>query len=192
MENQPRVRRPASSLYLMLIGLGLILTGAAAILLLGRPASASNTSSEILTIPAEVSYAAPELSLKDLKGNPASLADLRGQVVLVNLWATWCPPCKEEMPTLQAYYERHKDQGFVIVAINDGDPQQDVSKFVNDYRLTFPVWLDPTYIATDQAFKTSNLPSSFVIDREGVVRLRWVGGITETPLETYVTPLIEE
>ncbi len=192
MENQPRMRRPSSSLYLMLIGLGLMLAGAAAILLLARPVSGSNASSEILTIPAEVNYAAPELSLKDVQGTSSSLADLRGQVVLVNLWATWCPPCKEEMPTLQAYYEKHKDQNFVIVAINDGDPQQDVVKFVQDYRLTFPVWLDPTYDATDRAFNTSNLPSSFVIDREGVVRLRWVGGITATSLETYVTPLIAE
>ena len=192
MENQQRVHRPTSSLYLALIGLGLILAGAAAILLLSRPAQGPQLNTDLLTIPAEVNYAAPELSLKDVLGNLASLAGLRGQVVLVNLWATWCPPCKEEMPALQGYFEKHQDQGFVIVAINDGDPRPDVVQFVEDYHLTFPVWLDPTYIATERAFNTSNLPSSFVIDREGIVRLRWVGGITASTLESYVTPIITE
>jgi peroxiredoxin len=96
------------------------------------------------------------------------------------------------MPDLQAFYEKHKDKGFVIIAINDGDPEPDVLQFVSDYRLTFPVWLDPTYIATEKAFKTLNLPSSFVIDRQGTVRLRWVGGISRRMLDNHVTPLILE
>jgi hypothetical protein len=96
------------------------------------------------------------------------------------------------MPTLQSYYDSHKDKGFVIVAINDGDPTPDVIQFVQDYRLTFPVWLDPTYIATERAFHSPNLPSSFIIDRECTVRLRWVGEISGTALENYVTPIITE
>ena len=79
------------------------------------------------------------------------------------------------MPTLQAYHDKYADKGFTIIAINDGDPTPDVSQFVKEYQLSFPVWLDPTYIATEQAFKTLNLPSSFVIDRNGTVRL-YVGG----------------
>ena len=85
-----------------------------------------------------------------------------------------------------------QDQGFVVIAINDGDPTPDVLQFVKDYRLTFPVWLDPTYIATEQAFKTRNLPSSFVIDRTGTIRLQWVGGISRKMLDQYVSPLIME
>ena len=80
----------------------------------------------------------------------------------------------------------------MIVAINDGDPKGDVLQFVDDYRLTFPVWLDPKYIATEQAFKTLNLPSSFVIDRDGTIQLQWVGGITLRNLEKHVSPLILE
>lgn len=145
---------------------------------------------DLSAVPAQVNYAAPELSLTDLQGTSHSLADYRGQVVLVNLWATWCPPCKEEMPILEAYYNKYVDQGFKIIAINDGDPRTDVQQFVQDYQLTFPVWLDPTYIATEQAFKTLNLPSSYVIDREGTVRLMWVGGVNRKTLDQHVTPLI--
>jgi peroxiredoxin len=96
------------------------------------------------------------------------------------------------MPALQSFYDKYQDQGFVVIAINDGDPTQDVLQFVKDYRLTFPVWLDPTYIATEQAFKTLNLPSSFVIDRRGTIRIQWVGGISRKMLDQHVTPLIME
>jgi thiol-disulfide isomerase/thioredoxin len=147
---------------------------------------------DLSAVPAQVNYAAPELSLTDLQGTSHSLAEYRGQVVLVNLWATWCPPCKEEMPILQAYYNKYVNQGFEIIAINDGDPTPDVKLFVQDYQLTFPVWLDPTYIATEQAFKTLNLPSSYVIDREGTVRLMWVGGVNRKTLDQHVTPLITD
>jgi peroxiredoxin len=96
------------------------------------------------------------------------------------------------MPALETFYQEHKQDGFVIIAINDGDPEADVLQFVKDYGLTFPVWLDPTYIATEQAFKTLNLPSSFVIDRNGKVVLSWVGGINFKMLEKHVTPIVED
>lgn len=144
------------------------------------------------TVPVNVSFPAPELTLTDTGGNPRSLTEYRGQIVLVNLWATWCQPCKEEMPAFQSFYHKHREQGFVVIAINDGDPKEDVLQFVKDYRLAFPVWLDPTYIATQQAFKTLNLPSSFVIDRDGTIRLQWVGGISRRMLDTHVAPLILE
>ena len=147
---------------------------------------------DLAAVPVKVNFAAPEIKLTTLDGVPSSLADYRGQVVLVNLWATWCPPCKAEMPALETFYRKHKDSGFAIVAINDGDPTPDVKKFVEDYGLTFPVWLDPTYIATEKAFKTLNLPSSFVVNRDGTVVLSWVGGINRKNLEKYVTPVIEE
>jgi peroxiredoxin len=151
-----------------------------------------STQIELSAVPAQVKYAAPELTLTDTAGTPVSLVDYRGQVILVNLWATWCPPCKEEMPALEAFYRKHKDDGFVIVAINDGDPTADVIQFVKDYGLSFPVWLDPAYIATEQAFKTLNLPSSFVIDRDGTIVLSWVGGINSKNLEKFVAPVIKD
>jgi len=175
-------------LPLIFVGLGLILIVFSIYFVLrDLPAQ-----SELSAVPVKVNFPAPELTLTDLGARQTSLADFRGQVVLVNLWATWCPPCKEEMPALEAFYRRYREDGFVIVAVNDGDPTADVSQFVEDYSLTFPIWLDPTYIATEQAFKTLNLPSSFVIDRQGTVVLSWVGGINGRSLEKYVTPIIQE
>jgi peroxiredoxin len=179
---------PRKTFPFLLLGIGALLVAVSAYFILQD----SFSTSEFSTIPVSVSFPAPELALTDTEGTSRSLADYRGQVVLVNLWATWCPPCKEEMPALQSFYDKHREKGFMVIAINDGDPKSDVLKFVKDYRLTFPVWLDPTYIATEQAFKTLNLPSSFVIDRDGTIRLQWVGGISPRMLEAHVAPLILE
>ena len=173
---------------LVFLGAGLILIGISAYFIWQD----SSPQPDLSAVPVKVNFAAPQLTLTDIQGVSRSLADYHGQVVLVNLWATWCPPCKEEMPTLQAFYKKHKDQGFVVLGINDGDPTKDILQFVKDYKLTFPVWLDPTYIATEQKFKTLNLPTSFVIDRNGVVQLQWVGGISRKMLDQHVIPLITE
>jgi cytochrome c biogenesis protein CcmG, thiol:disulfide interchange protein DsbE len=193
MSRRKPQKQNAQSAALVVIGAGLILIGLVAFMSWPRdsiPVQPDKTTNR--TLPVVVEYDAPDLTLMDISGTQHSLAEYRGQVVLVNLWATWCPPCKAEMPTLQAFYEDHASQGYVTVAISDGDPQPDVREFVQVYGLSFPVWLDPTYIATDKAFKTRNLPSSFVIDRDGKIRLRWVGEIDRATLEEYVTPLILE
>ena len=97
-----------------------------------------------------------------------------------------------EIKSFIGLYNKYVDRGFTVIAINNGEPAPDVLRFVKDYELTFPVWLDPTYIATEQAFKTVNLPSSFVIDRNGTVRLMWVGGINKKMLDKYVPAIITE
>lgn len=172
----------------LLIGLGVaLITASAFYLYRNLPPRA-----DLTVVPAAANYPAPELTLTDLDGVSHSLADYRGQVVLVNLWATWCEPCKEEMPALQAFYKKYEQDGFTIIAVNDGDPTEDVTQFAKDFELMFPIWLDPTYIATEQAFKTLGLPSSYVIDRSGTVRLQWMGGIEKRALEKYVAPIILE
>lgn len=143
-------------------------------------------------VPVRANYPAPELTLTDTQGVSHSLEDYRGQVVLINLWATWCVPCKEEMPTLQSFYDEYKNKDFVVIAINDGDSQADVVQFVKELDLTFPIWLDPTYRATTEVFKTIGLPTSFVMDRNGTVRFYWVGSIDRKTLESEITPLILE
>ncbi len=175
-------------------GIGLILIGVVfwQLLAVRQAQNAAGSPTDFAAVPAKVQFEAPSLTLSDLQNNRHSLSEYRGQVVLVNLWATWCPPCKAEMPILQDFYLLHKADGFTVIAIEDGDPYSDVASYVRSLNLTFSVWLDPTYQATDQAFKTANLPSSYVIDRDGVVRLTWVGAINLKNLEKYVTPLIKE
>jgi peroxiredoxin len=95
------------------------------------------------------------------------------------------------MPALEAFYKSHQDDDFVIIGINDGESQDLVAPFVEEYSLTFPIWLDEEY-ASEKAFKTINLPSSFVIDRDGTIRLMWIGAISRNVLEKYVSPIIME
>ena len=119
------------------------------------------------------------------------LADYRNDVVLVNNWATWCPPCKAEMPTLSAYYNEHNAEGFTIIAIEAGDMKEAVLQFAQSYNLKFQVWLDPNGAAL-KAFGNGSLPNSYVIDRSGTVRYAWTGEINKVMLEKYVTPLLME
>lgn len=187
-------RRPRRHpLSVGLLGLGLMLVGGALwFLLIDVRDRFADLSAEFTAIPVEVSFESPALTLYELNGPQRSLKDYSGQVVLVNLWATWCPPCAAEMPGFQRFYEKYRDSRFIVIAINDGESAPEIRKFATDYSLTFPIWLDPTYEATERAFKAANLPTSYVIDRRGTVRLMWVGAISESNLERYVSPIIKE
>lgn len=184
-----RDRQARRGLAWIAAGAGVLLVGLLAWMRLGQGVA---ITPNIRVVPSAVSYAAPDLQLNDLHGEPASLRDYRGQVLLVNLWASWCEPCKQEMPALETFYRRHAQEGFTVVAVNDGESAELVSEFVGANDLTFPIWLDPGSIATRTAFHTLNLPSSFVIDRSGIVRLRWAGAIDLATLEQSVSPLLEE
>jgi cytochrome c biogenesis protein CcmG/thiol:disulfide interchange protein DsbE len=196
-KRQGQHRNTARKSAAILFGLGLILIGVMVALLLIKPggdqssSSSASASSRYSVTPVEVSFPAPELSLEKLDGDLSSLEDFRGQVILINNWATWCPPCKAEMPDLQAYYEKHREQGFLLIGIESGESASEVAQFVANYQLTFPIWLDLQGIAL-QVFQNFNLPNSYVIDRTGIVRLTWTGAIREDVLEHYVTPLLKE
>ncbi len=183
-------RKVQSSNWVVLIAGGLVLIGFA-VLLMALPKGKSGAVSSYSVIPASVSYPAPELSLATMNGRTESLADYRQDVVLVNNWATWCPPCKAEMPTLAAYYQEHRAEGFTVIAIEAGDSADVVSPFVQSYGLTFPVWLDPQG-ASLRAFGNGNLPNSYVIDRSGTIRYAWTGEINQPMLEKYITPLLRK
>jgi thiol-disulfide isomerase/thioredoxin len=169
---------------------GLLLIGFAFVMITS-PGSQRDAKSSSSVEPVAVNFAAPELSLESLAGRTEALTDYRGRIVLVNNWATWCPPCKAEMPTLSAYYNEHKFEGFTIIAVEAGDPVDVVSPFVQSYNLEFPIWLDPNG-ASLRAFGNGTLPNSYVIDRSGTVRYGWTGEIDKAMLEKYVTPLLIE
>lgn len=139
--------------------------------------------------PARVGEPASDFVLADLDGGPVRLSEFKGQVVLVNGWATWCPPCRAEMPTLQAFYSAHHDQGFTLLAVNAGESQATVSNFVSQMGFSFRVLLDPGQRVLS-GLGTNGLPTSFVIDREGKVAYIHAGGITADVLESRVAPLI--
>ena len=107
----------------------------------------------------------PEFTLKDLSGKAWTFQDLRGKVVLVNFWATWCPPCRKEMPDLEKLFERFGAKGFVVLAISDEETGK-VEPFIRERGVTFPVLLDPGR-KVNEAFAVEGIPKSFVYDREG-------------------------
>lgn len=186
-----RSRKGGGFFGLALIGLGLIVLGVVAFVLMAPPESGTPQAPRNSVIPAEVHFPAPELSLIDLDGNSVSLDGLRGNFVLVNNWATWCPPCLEEMPTLEAFYREHQGKGFTLVGIEAGQPAQQVADFVEEYGLSFPIWLDAEGEAL-RGFFNNALPSSYLIDPGGTVVLAWTGAISQAALEQYVTPILEE
>jgi cytochrome c biogenesis protein CcmG/thiol:disulfide interchange protein DsbE len=175
------------SIPLVIIGMGLIILGFVAV----RIFTAGNPTPENFVVPSVVNFPAPELTLNDLKGKQINIADYRQQIVLINNWATWCPPCKAEMPTLLSYFKAHSDQGFMLIGIEAGDSSEDVAKFVADIGLTFPILLDPNKKSLI-AFHNDSLPSSYVIDHNGNVVLAWTGPINRAMLEKYLTPLLEQ
>jgi len=181
---------PSRFYAMMIVGTALVFTGLVLMIWMSaRDYSAA--SSEFSAIPVEVDFAAPELKLRSLSGGYDSLANHRGEVVLVNLWATWCPPCRAEMPALQAFFEEYKSAGLILIAINQEEGVDIVEAFVEEFGLNFPVWLDERYLA-QREFGTANLPSSYVIDRSGRVRLMWIGGISKQNLKRYVPQFIME
>lgn len=138
-------------------------------------------------LPVEVGSRAPEFQAFELDGTPVSLADLRGEVVLLNIWATWCPPCREEMPSMQRLHEELHDEGLRIVAVSidaapgkldaSGRPGGDVAEFVRRMGLTFDIWHDPSG-RIQQTYRTTGVPESFVVDRDGII-IKKVIGATE-------------
>ena len=138
-------------------------------------------------------FLAPEFELKTPAGDTLKLSDLRGQAVLINLWATWCPPCRAEMQTIQEVYDEYKVQGFTVLAVNmtyQDDPLA-VMPFVHKQGLSFPILLDETGEMAD-AYELRSLPSSFFVDRNGIISEVVIGGpMAEALLRTRVEDILK-
>jgi cytochrome c biogenesis protein CcmG, thiol:disulfide interchange protein DsbE len=135
-------------------------------------------------LPMEVGSTAPDFTVHDMAGKQVSLSDLRGQVVLLNIWATWCEPCRQEMPSMQRLNQKLAPEGLRIVAVSidaasskpdeNGHAGGDVAAFVREFGLTFPVWLDPAG-DIQQLYRTTGVPESFVISRDGTIMKKVIG-----------------
>jgi peroxiredoxin len=138
-------------------------------------------------------FLAPDFELNTPTGETVKLSDLRGQAVLVNLWATWCPPCRAEMQAIQAVYDEYKDQGFTVLAVNMTyqDNQREIMPFVEEQGLTFPILLDETSEMAS-AYQLKSLPSSYFIDREGMISEVVIGGpMAEALLRTRIEAILK-
>jgi peroxiredoxin len=133
---------------------------------------------------------APSFAVPSTDGKSQTLAAYRGKIVVMNLWATWCPPCRSEMPDLEKLYETYRGRGLVVIGINQGESRQRAAEFAQSLRITYPIWLDSqqqygrTYIAL-------GLPTTVVIDRSGVpVPPGYDGPMTYAQMKAAVAPLI--
>ena len=137
-------------------------------------------------------FLAPAISLSTPKGETYSLAELKGEAVLVNIWATWCPPCRAEMPAIEKVYEENKSKGFVVLSVNATaqDNPLDIAPFLTEYGITFPVVLDETGEVSTR-YELRSLPSSYFVDRDGMISAIVIGGMSEAQLITNVQEILK-
>ncbi|MCA9919849.1 MAG: TlpA family protein disulfide reductase [Anaerolineales bacterium] len=135
---------------------------------------------------------APNFTLSTLDNETITLSDLRGQVIILNLWTSWCPPCREEMPTLNEVYQTYKDDGLVVLAVNSTvqDSEAAAREFTAEYALDFPILLDHDGIVA-RAYQLQSLPTTFFIDRRGVIQAIVPGGpLRVSYIEAKISPLL--
>jgi thiol-disulfide isomerase/thioredoxin len=121
---------------------------------------------------------APDFVLQTLDGQKVMLSKLQGKPVLLNFWATWCPPCKAEMPYLQQIYDQYSRKGLVMYEIDIGESDATVRQFMNDNHLTLPVLLDTDKKVND-LYRIAGIPTTFLIDKNGIIRGRILGGFQD-------------
>jgi peroxiredoxin len=138
----------------------------------------------------EIGQPAPAYAAVSLAGDSVSLASLRGQVVLLNVWATWCHPCRTEIPELREIQKRHESRGLALVGVSvDAAGNEDgIRAFMKEFEMAYPVWLDPDERVSAQ-FLAIGVPSTYLIDRRGVLRWRKTGPIA--PGDTALAAAIE-
>jgi peroxiredoxin len=155
--------------WMMLVAVSLLLLGVFLVIVQGRGSKAAPE------IRPEVGYLAPDFSLPSLGGQTVRLSDLRGKAVLLNFWATWCAPCRLEMPTMDKAYQEYKSRGLEILAVSlDAGSNSVVKNFMQELKLDFPVLSDPD-MEVLRLYRMVGIPASFLIDKQGIVRHREVG-----------------
>lgn len=137
----------------------------------------------------ETSNKAPDFELPGLDGKPASLSDFRGKPVLLNFWATWCPPCRAEMPYIQEIYEEWSGKGLVVLAINIGENPSKVGEFMESFFLSFPVLLDEDSKVSNE-YNVRAIPTTFFIDKNGIIQVTKIGSFQSTAeIEKYLSQI---
>jgi len=139
-----------------------------------------------------------DFELQDLDGDTVRWSELRGEVVLLNFWATWCPPCRREMPLLDSVNKAYATRGVQVIGVAVGEPAHIVRDYVNSIGVSYPIWLggdEAGQIRTQQIFDKSGsagLPTSLFVDRDGVIRKRYVGELSRGFIDSEIKPLLSE
>lgn len=132
-----------------------------------------------------------DFTLESLDGTKVALSDYRGNVVVLNFWASWCAPCRAEIPDLEAAYQAYKDEGLVILGINVEESRQKIDPFVIEFGITYPVLLDEQGQVMNE-YRALGLPMSLVLDQEGMIQVRHMGLLTADQLEKYLAKILPD
>ena len=159
------------------------------LLLLSEMSQAATPLEDLFVVPEADRHEAPDFVSENLRGGTTGLVDYKGKVVLLNFWATWCMPCRAEMPGMETLWQKYKEQGLVIAAVSvDEGSRGRIETFSKLLDLSFPILLDPESEVSD-LYKVSNMPTSFLIDRNGKIISRIVG--TEEWASSEAIQLVE-
>jgi len=167
----------------LLIGIGLLGgVGLGFFILIGSGKEILGGKSPVTAL--KVNSQAPDFTLESLSGERISLSHLRGKPVVINFWATWCEPCKREMPLLQSKYDQYSAQ-FWLLAVDDAESEADILAFAKNYSLKFDVLLDPS-AEVQQLFRVHGYPTTFGLDSQGKIRFEHIGELTTEQLDLYL------
>jgi len=136
-----------------------------------------------------VGHLAPNFAIQLDDGSTATLHDIKGRPILINFWATWCPPCRREMPDLVEAYETHEDEGLIVIEINSAETAAQVADFVEQLNVTAPVVLDSRNEVM-AVYRTNSLPASFFIDKDGVIQAHWPGFLDKNTLDELLEKIL--
>ncbi|HBY97074.1 MAG: TlpA family protein disulfide reductase [Ardenticatenaceae bacterium] len=176
---------PKSSPWLIVIALVAVL-GSAWIFVSRVPDGADAVS----RVAPQAGFQAPDFTLDRLGGGQTALADVQGQAVLLNFWATWCPPCRAEMPAIQRVANEYTADGLAVLLVNQGEEPGTISRYLDSIGVTAPVVLDRDG-AVGLEYRVRALPTTFFIDREGIIRDVTIGGpMSEAFLRSRIEPLL--
>ncbi len=179
---------------LVLAGVLLMVLAASGLVLRGREQA---QASENATIPSSALYNGParvgsrmrDFTLVDITGKQVKLSDYSGRPVLINAWATWCPPCQAEMPDLNAFYQKNKAGGFIILGVNAGETRDVAADFAKQQMLSFPILLDSNEALMD-SLSIQDYPTSILVGKDGNIKLVHVGMFSAETLDQEILPLI--
>lgn len=162
----------------------------ASLLLLALTLAACGGEDSPETTGINVGSVAVDFTLEALDGSEVSLGQYRGDVVLINFWATWCPPCRAEIPDIQEAYQERKDEGLVVLGISVEETYDSVAPFVELAGMSYPVLLDELSQVYN-TYRAPGLPMSILVDEEGVIQKRHVGQLTRAQLDEYLNQVLE-
>ena len=184
-------RRPQRAI--LLVGIAVVAILVVSLLLVGQLSGSDGVDGDSVAVGGHPLFGqpAPEIELASLDGEPVTLSSLRGRPVLVNFWATWCGPCREEFPLMVDAYAEHADAGLEILGVLHKDAAEGASAFAADKGATWPLLSDPDDVAWND-YLGIGMPTSFFIDAEGIVRAFSLGGFTEDGLAAQLATILPD